>query len=144
MQLLANLNVLNLTALKVKTFYGGRFDQDTSHALIDHNKVVLASQPESLMKESKLMFELVQITKNQPAKQLSLAGCVLNPAFTSKDCIKQMFSDKERQSVYFYTQSNGDLNSDSANRAIDGVHFIKAHIEKDGKEDKLVVKAQFF
>jgi len=26
MQLLANLNVLNLTALKVKTFYGGRFD----------------------------------------------------------------------------------------------------------------------
>lgn len=47
-----------------------------------------------------------------------------------------MLSDKDRQCAYFYSQSNHDVNS-HGNRAVDGLHFVKAQIEKD----ELVLKA---
>ena len=123
LQLIANLNVLNLVAVKVKPFKAV-YGQDTAHTQITEDKVFLLS----CVDEFKMEAELVSIDRTQPCPENKLEFKLLKP-FTNKHQIILIFADKKKRHAYFCTQSINNYANFDDDYLIDHVHFLKITVD---------------
>ena len=121
-QLRADLNVLDLVALKVKPLKAVNAKY-TAHTQITEDKVLLLS----VVDKFKMEAELVSIDWTQPLPENKLEFKLLK-RFTIKHQIKLMFADKKKGHAYFCTQSNHSENTYD-DSLIDYVHFLKIAVD---------------
>ena len=121
-QLRADLNVLDLVALKVKPLKAVNAKY-TAHTQITEDKVLLLS----VVDKFKMEAELVSIDWTQPLPENKLEFKLLK-RFTNKHQINLMFADKKKGHAYFCTQSYHGKNTDE-NRLIDHVHFLTIAVD---------------